>query len=52
MALASEGAGGMEQVVRDRGAHSAQAELAPKCPDGRCAKGLSIRSANTDSMIA
>ena len=33
-------------------AHSAQAELAPKCPEGRWARGPSIRSANTDSMIA
>src|SRR5690349_1517834 len=33
-------------------AHSAQAELAPKCPDGRWARGPSIRSANTVSMIA
>jgi hypothetical protein len=28
-------------------AHSAQAELTPKCPDGRWASGPSIRSANT-----
>jgi hypothetical protein len=32
--------------------HGAQAELAPKCPDGRWARGPSIRSANTVSMMA
>jgi hypothetical protein len=32
--------------LRAIAAHRAQAE-APKCPDGRCAKGPSIRSANT-----
>jgi len=33
-------------------AHSTQAELAPNRPDGMCASGPSIRSANTVSMIA
>lgn len=33
-------------------AHSTQAEFAPKLPDGMCANGPSIRSANTVSMIA
>ena len=33
-------------------AHSAQAELAPKRPEGMWAKGPSIRSANTVSMMA
>ena len=33
-------------------AHSTQAELAPKRPEGMCASGPSIRSANTVSMIA
>ena len=33
-------------------AHSTQAELAPKRPEGMWASGPSIRSANTVSMIA
>jgi hypothetical protein len=33
-------------------AHKTQAALAPKQPDGICANGPSIRSANTVSMIA
>ena len=32
-------------------AHRIQAELAPKRPEGRCASGPSIRSANTVSMM-
>ena len=33
-------------------AHSTQAELAPKRPEGRCASGPSIRSAKVVSMMA
>jgi hypothetical protein len=33
-------------------AHRIQAELAPKRPEGRCARGPSIRSANAVSMMA
>jgi hypothetical protein len=51
MAFSGEDAGGAQQVVAIA-AHRIQAAFAPKRPDGMCANGPSIRSANTVSMIA
>ena len=45
-------AGSAQQVVGDRRTHRIQAALAPKRPEGRCARGPSIKSANTVSMMA
>jgi hypothetical protein len=55
MPLASEGAGGVERVCAGAtaiAAHSAQTELASKCPDGRWARSPLMTSANTVSMTA
>ena len=51
VAGAGQGRGRAQQVMRDGRAQD-PGELAPKRPDGMCASGPSMRSANTVSMMA
>ena len=51
-ALIEQTLSGVEPVPQILERDRTQAEFAPKRPDGRCASGPSIRSANTVSMIA
>ena len=49
--VAGEHAGGAHRLW-EMAAQKIQAELAPNRPEGMCARGPSMRSANTVSMIA